>query len=164
MVQDAPAGALPPPNPCEASGYPSALAAAYDRANAYWANEVDFNRQSINSDATNASSPTIDSYKGKSNRGGKRGYNPRPANEKSDAWDKEVTRKTTGAKKKIKDMTLEDKPTDYGCKPCKTRFSKGHPGVQRLTLLNEHLSRLLSAYRLVSAYLCAYLLHRALGA
>mgnify|MGYP004187852611 CR=1 FL=1 len=119
-------GAAPFPNPYDVSGYPRSLAAAYERANIFLANEIDFNRQAIHSDTTNSTFATI--------RPGRRdktkGDALRPGN-KIHGWEKEVARKTTGVAKKIKNMTLSDRPIDYGCKPCRMRFDKGFPGVQR---------------------------------
>jgi hypothetical protein len=129
---NAPAGVLPLPNPYEVSGYPRMRADAYQRANAYWSNEVDFNRQSVNADTTNTSYSTIDPKKGgKPRRRDQRNEDVRPDAEKGKhSWSKVVTHKSTSNRKKIWDMTLPDKPIDYGCKPCKICFQKGFPCIQ----------------------------------
>ena len=124
--ENAPEGAAPLPNPYDVSGRPRSLAAAYERANVFLANEIDFHRRAIRSDATNSAFATI--------RPGRRdktkGDALRPGN-KIHGWEKEVARKTAGAAKKIKNVTSSDRPIDYGCKPRRMRFDKGLPGAQR---------------------------------
>ena len=93
--ENAPVGAVPFPNAYDVSGYPRSLSAAYERANIFLANEIDFHRHAIHADTTNSTFATI--------RPGRRdktkGDALRPGN-KIHGWEKEVTHKTTGVTKK----------------------------------------------------------------